>query len=514
MTVTSTWTSGSSVDLTQAAQRLVTGLLAEPWGQVSPSVYETGRLITLAPWLVWHTQRVEYLLAAQRPDGRWGAPEDGYALVPTLSATEALLATLRRSGPRDPMMAAAAQRGLRILTGWLAGRDGPWLPDMPAIELIAPSLIILINVHLQADPALGFGPLSIPESMDGEALAAIRAALAAGLEVPEKLLHALEIAGETAYGLAAIGPEVTGTIGAAPAATAAWLAGPVPPEPGHPARQYLEAAAGRHSGPVPCGLPITVFERAWVLSILTRAGIPITVPEQLIRSLKAGLGRSGTPAAAGLPADADTTAGALYALALLGVPHPPDALWEYETETHFCTWAGEQGRSISTNAHVLEAFGQYVAELPETADRYRPTVGKLVTWLSGQQREDGSWLDRWHASPYYATACAALALHQFGGAGAVAAVRRAVEFLLATQRPDGSWGLWEGSPEETAYALQVLRLTGPGEHLEDAARARAFLLSAGDGTDGPPMWHDKDLYLPTAIVQATVLAALRLVLVE
>jgi hypothetical protein len=263
---------------------------------------------------------------------------------------------------------------------------------------------------------------------------------------------------------------------------------------------------------VPCGLPITVFERAWVLSGLVRAGIPVTVPAELVLSLTAPLGPLGTPAAAGLPADADTTSGALFALALLGAPHPPDLLRAYETETHFCTWPGEQGLSVSTNAHVLEAFGQYAAVRPETAARYQPTIGKLSVWLCGQQRSDGSWLDRWHASPYYATACVALALHSFGDAASAAAVERAAQWVLATQRADGSWGRWAGTAEETAYAVWILSLMGPGpdEREQAAARGHGYLLLAADLSDGPPLWHDKDLYLPTAIVRAAVLAALHL----
>ncbi len=79
---------GARIDVASAADELVRGLMLQPWGQVSPSVYETGRLVTLAPWLVGHRDRVAYLIGTQRPDGAWGAL-DGYALVPTLSATEA-----------------------------------------------------------------------------------------------------------------------------------------------------------------------------------------------------------------------------------------------------------------------------------------------------------------------------------------------------------------------------------------------------------------------------------------
>src|SRR5205814_1748241 len=75
-------------------QELLDGLVAEPAGQVSPSVYETGRVVALAPWLTGHVMRVVYLVTTQRPDGRWGPADDGYALVPTLSATDALLSAL------------------------------------------------------------------------------------------------------------------------------------------------------------------------------------------------------------------------------------------------------------------------------------------------------------------------------------------------------------------------------------------------------------------------------------
>ena len=55
-----------------------------------------------------------YLLAEQRGDGCWGAP-DGYGLVPTLSATEALL-TAAEGGDGDPaVLMPAARAGLRAL---------------------------------------------------------------------------------------------------------------------------------------------------------------------------------------------------------------------------------------------------------------------------------------------------------------------------------------------------------------------------------------------------------------
>lgn len=518
-------------DVRQAADALVAGLLDHPWGQVSPSVYETGRVVSLTPWLTGHERRLAYLLETQRPDGGWGAPDPGYALCPTLSAVEALLSELRHRYGR-PELLKAADRGLRVLARWLDG-DGPAIPDMPAVELIAPALVGLVNGHLDAlraapPPGLGgWSPdlrLRPPAGMDGAVLEMIRTLLFTGADLPDKLWHALEVAGDAAVGARAAGPEHTGTIGASPAATAAWLGPEEPPET-DPARRYLEAAVRQHGGPVPCGLPVTVFERGWVLNWLIRAGVPVTVPPRLVTELRAAIGPTGTPAAAGLPADADTTSAALYALSLAGSPYPPDLLWTYETATHFCTWKGEDGRSITTNAHVLEAFGRYAAQpglsVPSSRlARYRGTVTKVSRWLLEQQNADGSWNDRWHASPYYATVCCVPALDSYGGTESRPAVERAIDWVLETQLPDGSWGVWGGTAEETAYALQVLLLpravTSAARRGPEAAlavsRGAAFLRRALPRleTDNPPMWHDKDLYLPLAIVRAATLAALHL----
>ncbi|MEU8384946.1 prenyltransferase/squalene oxidase repeat-containing protein [Streptosporangium sp. NPDC048865] len=558
------------VDAVAEARDLVAGLVAEPWGQVSVSVYETGRLVSTAPWLSGHSGRVRFLLDSQRPEGGWG-PSGGYALVPTLSATEALLAELRRStradsagsrrrsrgdgadqdaerfpGPGPRVLAEAAGRGLRALERLSAEETRASLPDTPAIELIVPALIAAINAHLPPDESL-----ETPADMEGSKLAAVRARLVSGAAVPQKLVHALEVIGEAA-GVAGVRPTPvrvgpaagagpasaaaagsdapaavtpsapTGAIGASPAASAAWLGDRGGTDAGDPVLRYLEEVVSRTGGPVPCATPITVFERGWVLSWLLRAGIRVAVPASLAASLRDALGADGTAAGPGLPPDADTTSVAFHALALLGTPVEPAGLWAYETDTHFCTWQGEEGASPTVNAHVLDAFGEYLRRGPGPAGpRYAAAVPKLSAWLRDRQEADGSWRDRWHASPYYATAGCAIALADFGGEKSAAAVRAAGDWVIGTQRPDGSWGRWKGTAEETAYALQTLLLAvGPEEGRDDAARAVAverghrYLLASvtgrGEPVDAPPLWHDKDLYLPAAIVRAAVLGALHL----
>ncbi|WP_262403034.1 prenyltransferase/squalene oxidase repeat-containing protein [Actinomadura sp. CNU-125] len=105
---------------------------------------------------------------------------------------------------------------------------------------------------------------------------------------------------------------------------------------------------------------------------------------------------------------------------------------------------------------MLEAFGQYLAASPDATDtdaaataRYEASALKAARWLRGRQDADGSWSDRWHASPFYATACAATALAAFGGADSAGAVAAARRWVLGSQRADGSWGLWRGTAEET-----------------------------------------------------------------
>ncbi|MEU0567985.1 prenyltransferase/squalene oxidase repeat-containing protein [Nonomuraea sp. NPDC005983] len=501
-------TASGTENVATAADELLADLMFRPWGQVSPSVYETGRLVTLVPWLAGHQERIDYLIASQREDGSWGAP-DGYGLVPTLSATEAILSALRGNddGMDHPSLKQAADRGLRVLAGWLDG--GQELPDMPAIEHIVPSLVALINRHLD-----GLGehvPLVLPEGMSYDTLELVRSWIQSGADVPEKLLHALEIAGPAASGASAVQPTAIGTIGASPAATAAWLGDRGARDGHNPARGHLEAVARRHGGPVPVGLPITVFERGWVLSWLIRADVPVDVPPEMTADLRAAIGPAGTPAGPGLPADADSTSVALYALALLGMPLEPDSLWAFHSGTHFSTWLGEQGSSVSVNAHVLDAFGQYVVCRPDAASRYAGTIAELAAWIRDRQEPDGSWADRWHASPYYAAVSCALALDEFGGAASAGAVRAAVDWVLDTQRPDGSWGRWEGTAEETAYAMQILLLTQwrtDPRCVKAAARGHAYLKrSPGGNQDHPPLWHDKDLYTPVAVVRAAVIAS-------
>ncbi|WP_228554145.1 prenyltransferase/squalene oxidase repeat-containing protein [Catenulispora pinisilvae] len=502
-----------------------------PWSDLSPSVYETGRLVSLAPWLTGHRARIAYLLESQRPDGGWGQSADGYGLVPTLSAAEALLNTLLA----DPAVASVADQASVLLTVrralanlFAVLRPGAVLPipDTPAIEIIVASLVSALNNALDRlphsavsglDAWRGNGRLHLPSGVDDTVLTRMRSLLETGSELPTKLLHALEVAGSAADGALGVRPTLPqGTVGASPAATAAWLGTKQPADSGRAPVRYLESVADEYGGPVPCAVPLDVFERAQVIATFSRAGIPVKVSTTLRAGLTALLGPSGSPGGAGLPPDADTSSILLFALSQLGAEPDLECLWPYELSTHFCTWPGEDNPSPSANAHVLEILA--AADHPPTITanqvrRYGEAGAKLTSWLLEQQRDDGSWQDRWHASPLYATQCCTLALARTGAPTAASAVGKAVSWVLATQRPDGSWGRWNSTAEETAYALQILLLTGSQELTDTvahaAARGHRFLQKSAK-TGHEALWHDKDLYAPQAIVEAAVLASTHL----
>lgn len=421
--------------------RLLAELTDDPWGGISPSVYETARLVALAPWLTGHDARIRYLTSTQRADGTWGGPGE-YALVPTLSAVDAL----RRTGHM-----AQARKGLDAVRPLLKAR----LPDTVAVELIVPALAESLGLRSPLDP---------------RPLHALRRR-----ELPEKLWHTLEIFGRRQEVRA-----TDGIVAASPAATAVQLGGPRP----GPSLTYLEEVQARHRGAVPAGVPVPVFERSWIIVALRSAGIDVHVPDSMIKHLHAAFGQDGTAAGPGLPADTDDTATALHALALCDSPRATSVLGRYREVRHFACFPAERTPSTSTNAHVLQALGHDAL---------------LEEWLRDMQEREGCWRDKWHASPYYATACVVNALH---------GNEKATDWVLRTQRDDGSWGRWEGTYEETAYAIRIL--SHSRRDVSQAMIRGAQFMHEWRDRSHPPLWHDKDLYTPTRIVRAEGYAALHL----
>ncbi|MEE1835708.1 prenyltransferase/squalene oxidase repeat-containing protein [Streptomyces sp. SP17KL33] len=492
----------SYAGLRDAAQDIVDEMIADPYGLTSPSVYETARMVASAPWLEGHRQRVEFLLAQQHEDGTWGGPA-AYGLLPTLSAVDALLSV---AGTQDARrVAGAVESGLAALTGRFPRNVE--LPDTIAVELLVPWLIEQIDQRLSLMDDRGDLPGRLDLRADTGTLSGIRELLRQHTGIPEKTWHSLEALGAPAVRSGTVTP-MGGAVGASPAATAAWLGDPPHTDAAKACLEYLRQTQARHGGPVSGITSITYFEVAWVVTALSGSGLDVDIPAQVADTLRTALGANGLSAGPGLPADSDDTSAALHALDLLGKPESVDCLWEYDTGLYFTCFPKERTPSTSTNAHILVALADRCGQGDTRYDRAAERVGG---WLVEQQQPDGRWTDKWHASPYYATACGAAAMARLDGPRTSAALDDAIRWVLDTQHADGSWGRWEGTGEETAYALQVLNhRAAPDRPALEAIRAgRAFLSGhVEDDRENPPLWHDKDLYTPVRVIRAEILGTL------
>ncbi|WP_330177313.1 prenyltransferase [Streptomyces sp. NBC_01498] len=501
----------------QAAQ-LLARIDQDPWGSVRPSLYETARVISAAPWLPGEPQRIAYLLNEQAPDGSWGEGPERYRLLPTLSAVEAALAVLRRgntSAGTTRRLTASVDRGLAALRALPPA--GPW-PDTAAAEILVPSLVARIHeqIALLADDRTDHGTAAtggwlpgpgpaLPRGYDQGAPAYVAKRYAAAGGLPVKLHHTFE--GIARYIPEALVPDGPDLLGSSPAATAARAAA-LSREPAPETVTALAAVSRRYAGSFPEAAPIVVFERLWVAAALAGAQLPaagLPTVRQWATDLYDPRGVRGAP---GLMTDADDTAMAVLVSSLVGLEHSPDPLDLFHNGTHYDCYVGEDTGSVTANAHALQALGGYQRRHPGTRHLHGPRTAGVRDWLVGRQLPEGPWPDKWHASPYYATTRCVSALTRYGADHASGAVEAAVAWTVDTQRDDGSWGVWGGTAEETAYAAQILlAAAGPRPERERALRRAETYLNDGAG-DGhhPALWHDKTLYAPGAMIEAEILA--------
>jgi halimadienyl-diphosphate synthase len=299
-----------------------------------------------------------------------------------------------------------------------------------------------------------------------------------------------------------------GSLGTSPATTAYYLL--LRQHDDH-ALAYLEAVQN-HMDHVITVYPFRTFELTWVLNNLAFSGVPITefADEHIWQGLQDVLGSAGAgmDPEFGIP-DGDTTSVCCRVLLAAGYDVDPLILAQFEDKRKgvFRTWDYERNASVSTNAHALEALHL----MPDYPDQRRVQEQIVITLLDNR-KYNVFWVDKWHASPYYATAHALVALLKGGGPMALAH-RHVVDWCLHTQRDDGSWGFYErGTPEETAYALTALLHCHRFEPIElDVLHRGADYLACtyqGDDSAHPEFWIAKCLFTPYAVVRSAILSAL------
>ncbi|MBT2211639.1 prenyltransferase/squalene oxidase repeat-containing protein [Actinomadura sp. NEAU-AAG7] len=464
-------------------------------GSFSPCPYTTAWLSRLRDRdRVLFPRARRWLLDRQRADGSWGAviglPHD--RTVCTLAAVMALT----DPGPPLPGRAEAVRAGLAYLrahsTAWRAADVGETI----GFELAVPFLLGQASARGLDLPYGDWDELAKTRRAKLDLIPRDRL-----LREPTSLMYSLEAVdpGPALRGLARFaGPD--GSLANSPSATAAlWAAGP---DGGMPA--YLKNVEMPDGG-VPSLYPTEAFELAWALHHLQRGGLlDMRAPSaaRRVARLRALLGPRGHLGLSGgfpLP-DPDDTAMAIIVLhaAGRGVPHLLDALLDFEGEHCFFTYPGERDGSVTPNARVLEALALRPAA-------YTRPMAKIVEFLLDTRREDAWWYDKWHASPYYATAQVTFALTR----ASTLPLEGTLAWLLATQRPDGSWGWYgTGTPEETGCA--VLNLDALARHGMRVPRsawvgAHRYLRNHLDGPF-PELWVGRSLYTPRDVSSSTVLA--------
>ena len=193
-----------------------------------------------------------------------------------------------------------------------------------------------------------------------------------------------------------------------------------------------------------------------------------------------------TPLSGGVP-DADDTAGALIALRQLGEPDDRTRAaasaglrWLLGVQNRdggvptFCRGWGALPFDRSTpeiTAHALRAWDIWSSEVePSLRASLASAARRALAFLAASQRADGSWVPLWfgneHApddeNPLYGTARVLLALDAdlIGGeASATDCRNRALRWLLHAQNRDGGWGgdrSVTSSIEETGIVLAAL----------------------------------------------------------
>ncbi|MFD7548006.1 prenyltransferase/squalene oxidase repeat-containing protein [Streptomyces sp. NPDC059816] len=491
---------------THRADDTLTRIAQDDWGDFSPSVYETARVHAWAPDLPGHRIRTEWLLKEQSADGLWGEGPTPYRLLPTLSVVDAFLRALTRHAPSltDDDSARLTQATDAALTALTKLPSRGTLPDTAAVELLVPLLLTDVNKTLNELAARSSATvrltaahrrLGVIHSLAPADEHLLRK-LAALPVLPTKLHHCFEALAPHCPP-PPLPPAAGGhvLIGASPAATAAWLT--VSPAPGG-ARAALTATGERYGQLFPEAAPLATFERLWVLAALLRAGL-VAPTDPVARRLVLPLRRrGGVPGAPGLAPDADDTALMVHVATALGLDTDPHALTPFASDDHFVCYIGEDTGSVSANAHILTALWDTV---PDPCSD--PAIRATSNWLTRQQLPEGHWTDKWHASPLYATSRVCRALARSHHPDHRSALGRAGRWARDRQRPDGSWGVWQSTLEETAYGIQILRTTSPDDAVPALRKALRWITEhRANQSPHPPLWHDKTLYTPTAIIEA------------
>ncbi len=441
---------------------------------------------------------LEWLRENQLPDGSWGAEEPLYYHDRVICTLAAMNALARRGRVQDRKRLRRAEAALNQFIGKL--QDDP-AGETIGFELIVPTLLreaqTLGAIHQQE-----FKILKDLAPMRSAKLAALPKGL---INREVTLAFSAEMAGTDNIHLLDVEnlQEPDGSISYSPSATA-YFARYVRHND-EKALQYLHKIAP--DGIAPNVYPFDVFEQAWVLWNLSLSNIidenllPTCIPH--LEFLKDSWipGKGSGFAANYAPKDGDETSLVYDVLKRFNQPVDIEAVLHFEHVYYFRCFDLESNPSISANIHVLGALSQAGFSKDD------PRVQKILLFLQKTRIDGAYWFDKWHASPYYATSHAIISSIEYNKEW----ITRAVDWIISTQRQDGSWGYYTVSTaEETSYSLQALinwKLHGGDIPIDNLNKGKAWL-KENSNLPYPPLWIGKCLYCPELVVRSTVLSAL------
>ena len=475
-------------------------------GKMSATAYDTAwvaRLGDLDSEMSNHA--LEWLIENQLPDGSWGAAAPYYyhdRVISTLAAMIALTHRGRRA--HDHQQSENGLIALEKITsdatkGLMADPNGATV----GFEMVVPTLVAeaerLGIIKRQGERILGrlanFRKLKLQKM--------------AGYKINRHVTMAFsaEMAGADGQDMLEVErlQESNGSVGHSPSASAFFACQVKRGDPG--AIQYLREAINKDGG-APNLFPFEVYEKAWVLWNLTlfseweQPVLDAFEPHlaHLKSAWKAGKG-VGFSVGYSIP-DGDDTIITHDVLRCFNHHPDLDAILSFEEADHFRCYDLEVGLSPSVNIHALLALQRagYGVE--------HPTTRKILKFLESSKFANSYWIDKWHSSPYYTAAHYVIACNGLRNES----TQSSVNWILETQRPDGSWGFFMPTAEETAYCLQALVSWKfmRGDMVDIAVRRGSVWLKEHSEPPYPPLWIGKGLYSADLVVRSAILSALAL----
>ena len=440
----------------------------------------------------------------QLSDGSWGVEKPSYyhdRVISSLATMIALNYRGRRAHDR-----AQIESGLlaleKITSGATEGLRGDIRGATVGFEMIVPTLVSeaekLGIIKQQGDQILG--RLSGQRALKMEKLK--------GLKISRYITASLSIEMAGTDAMHFLDPdslqEPNGSVGNSPSATAYFALHVRPGD--EKALNYLRSVV--NEGGAPFVSPFDVFERAWILWNLSLIDLNAQADDLVKGHLDfldsrwvAGHGISFTTDS--MLFDSDDSSVTFEVLARFGRLKDAEALISYEGEKWFRCYPFEVDASTGANLHILGALRQAGYQ------KDHPLILKIIQFLAAKREPGGYWFDKWHTSPYYITSHAIILCREY--ANDLCEV--AVNWMISTQKADGSWGFFGFSTaEETAYCIQSLifwRRSGGKIPLGRLELAIQWLRNHAE-PPYPWLWIGKTLYYPELLVQSSILSALAL----